>query len=504
MGGDHGRVDPERLRSLLDVTSDAVFCWECRHPFPVDAPVEAQVEALFDAYLADCNDVAARAYGFAKAADVIGRDLVELLAPDREVQARLFRAYVEAGYRVEDGLVVRKEEERDRHFLNNAFGVVEDGLHLRTWGTAREITKQVELEASVRQAQKLEAVGRLASGIAHDFNNLLTTIHGSLDLFLDDPDGDRSPLYDAQDAVERASGLARRLLGLSRRQAAQPRLVDVRQLVEDLQPLLRRALERRQSLRVELSNEPAPVVVDPAQLEQGLLNLVLNARDACAPTGHVSVSVEAGQQVRLRVKDDGQGMTEAVRARAFEPFFTTKPEGHGTGLGLATLHQVVTESGGTVSVESAPAQGCDIVVSLPRAQGTAAPMVRTSGGPVPGGKERVLVVDDEAPLREAFRRILDQAGYRVEVAASADEARQCWARAPFDLLVADVVMPNEGGLALAQTLREGRARPPVVFVSGFAERSSDAKAMSDSLFLAKPCAPRDLLEAVRYALDQPP
>jgi nitrogen-specific signal transduction histidine kinase len=395
-------------------------------------------------------------------------------------------------------------------------------------GTSRDVTERRRLEEQMRQAQKLEALGLLAGSVAHDFNNLLSVIIGGTELARAEVrDG---PALDDLDAVHgaatRAAQLTRQLLAFSRRRVRQPRVLDLRDVVRDGEALLRRLLPEDVVLDVGLGDTPCFVHADPAQLEQVLLNLVLNARDAVlarrakdasgAPESPpiVTVDVEARAGVAaLVVRDTGIGMDASTQARAFEPFFTTKGAGHGTGLGLATVAGIVAESGGSVQVESTPGAGARFTVLLPLVEpadecdALGALGALGAGAPACGtacGTETVLLVEDEAVVRETATRILVRHGYRVLAARHGNDALLVWRdhAAEIDVLVTDLRMPELDGRALVARLRGERPDLPVVLMSGYAGTDGDTQFLEREIFLAKPFATDTLLGRVREALDQ--
>jgi len=381
---------------------------------------------------------------------------------------------------------------------------------------------QRALEAQLNDARRLEYIGRLAGGIAHDFNNLLTVIlanaHASLRPGSLPADQQRVLLDEIREAGERAAQLTRQLLTFARRQRIEPRPVDVGQSLRGMTAFLRRLVPENIDLEVDA---PAglTVSVDPAQLEQVVVNLVGNARDAMPAGGHLLVQVredvlgpghgraplEPGPYVVLAVSDTGTGMDEQTRAHVFEPFFTTKPAGQGTGLGLATVWSVATEGKGHVFVSTQPSQGATFEVYLPRVM-EAAPQESGVAAVSLEGVETVLVVDDQLQVRQVVARSLERHGYRVLVASSgAEAARLCEHPGVRPrLLLSDLVMPGESGPSLARRLRERNPRLAVLFMSGYAEEAvgGDARMIEAAEFIAKPFSPDDLLARVRELLNR--
>jgi signal transduction histidine kinase len=368
-------------------------------------------------------------------------------------------------------------------------------------------------EDQLRQAHKLEAVGRLAGGIAHDFNNLLTAITGHGELAaatIDDPESVQRALDEILQAAKRAASLTDQLLAFSRQQVSRPKPLDVNAIVDEMAGLLRRLLAENIELITSFDRSIGLVEADASQLHQVLLNLALNARDALPSGGRLAlvttdvrlaqppegVAIPPGRYVLVTVADSGLGMESDVRERAFEPFFTTKEVGKGVGLGLATVHGIVTQAGGEVALRSAPGAGTTVEIYLPCCEPEIAP---TADATVSG---RVLVVEDEDQVREIVARSLEQAGYDVLVSADPRRVLELDA-AELDsvaLLVSDVVMPGLSGPELASRLRARNPALRVLFVSGYAEDRDRLLAIPGAGFLAKPFTPTVLAQRVREAL----
>jgi PAS domain S-box-containing protein len=367
-----------------------------------------------------------------------------------------------------------------------------------------DLTEQRLLEEQLLHAQKMEAIGRLAGGIAHDFNNVLAVIGGFAGVAreqLQEQDPARQDLAQVLAAVERAAVLTKQLLAFGRRQVLAPRVLDPNELVAALEPILRRIIGEDVTLRTKLSPGIGRVKVDPAQLEQVLLNLVVNARDAM-PTGgtlRIEIAEDRPGFVALSVTDDGIGMDAATRQRIFEPFFTTKDRGKGTGLGLASVYGIVEQSGGRVRVDSALGAGTTMTIVLPTTDEiVATPTPRPSPEGALRGHETILVVEDEDPVRALIQTILRRAGYTVLEAANAGEALLVCEQheGPIDLVLTDVVMPRMNGPQLAERLRRVRPGLEVAFVSGYDDGALDLPVLP----LAKPFTPDALLLYVRERL----
>ena len=389
-----------------------------------------------------------------------------------------------------------------------------------------DITERKLLEAQLRQAQKMEAVGRLAGGIAHDFNNLLTAITGYTDLALADlREGDpmRQDMEEILRAAHRAAGLTHQLLAFSRQQVLAPRVLDLNEVVQTVDKMLRRLVGEDVELQSVLAPGLGHIKADPGQLEQVIVNLAVNARDAMPTGGKLTIetadvemaetrgrdltTVPAGRYVMLAITDSGTGMDEETKARIFEPFFTTKEQGKGTGLGLATVYGIVKQSGGFIWVYSEPGPGTTFKIYLPRVEGAADALAPPVGpAQVPRGTETVLIVEDEQAVRALAKTALARKGYRVLEAANGGEALLlCESeRAPIHLLVTDVVMPGLGGADLAQRLAPLRPDMKVLFISGYTDRAAARHGTMEpgAAYLEKPFSLDALARKVREVLDR--
>jgi PAS domain S-box-containing protein len=374
---------------------------------------------------------------------------------------------------------------------------------------SRNVTERKRLEAQLRQSQRLESVGQLAGGIAHDFNNFLSVIRGYARFLVDGLDEDaplRSDAEEIERAAERASKLTNQLLVFSRHERVPHRAVDVAEVLSGLTSLLARTLGEHVSLYTDVERPLRRVEADPSQIEQVLVNLAVNARDAMQGGGELRISLanvasglDGADAVRLTVRDSGAGMPPEGVERAFEPFYTTKPKGEGTGLGLATVYGIVTQAHGTIEIDSAPGAGTTIEVLLPATEAVA-PDESTpedEGTGAPNGAT-ILVVEDEAAVRRLTCRILTRAGFTVLEAPNGELAMDTWSEHPgeIDLLVTDVVMPGMSGKELAEQL----GTEPV-FMSGYTDDVTLRHGVEGPRLVQKPFDAKTLLSAVRSALD---
>lgn len=387
-----------------------------------------------------------------------------------------------------------------------------------------DITEEIQLRAQLQQAQKIESVGQLAGGIAHDFNNLLTVISGGTELALTKLEGE-SPLRDellaVRQASARAGALTRQLLAFSRKQIMQLEVLSLAELVTGLEDMLRRTIGERITLKVDMELDVGNVRADRGQIEQVIVNLVVNSRDAMPDGGVLTIAVrsaraadvphaEPGDEQRksmaiVEVRDTGIGMDAITRGRIFEPFFSTKPTGQGTGLGLPTVHGIVSQSGGSVLVDSTPGVGTVVTVLLPRVEQPAT-VIPVAPVTMMEGRETILLVEDDGALRKLAARILRRAGYRVLEAASGDQALEIAAGTAetIDLMVTDVVMPGLSGPEVAERLCASRPKMRVLFSSGYADDALLQRGVPDMnrQFLHKPYSPADFTRRVRLLLDE--
>jgi PAS domain S-box-containing protein len=457
---------------------------------------------------------------------VIGKDDRELFTPDtaraimqhdRQVLA------LEEPQTFEETAMVAGER---RMYLTTK-GVYRDrrGQVIGLIGMARDITELKRLEEQFRQAQKMEAVGRLAGGIAHDFNNLLTVINGNSELVFDSlcaNDSNRELLAEIVNSGERAANLTRQLLAFSRKQMLQPEVVNLNDMLGQVLKLLQRLIGEDIELALLPSDALGLTKIDQGQFEQAIINLAVNARDAMPEGGRLTIEtsnvdldehyaeqhpeVRPGRYVSVAVSDTGQGMDEATRARIFEPFFTTKELGKGTGLGLAMVYGFIKQSGGHIEAYSEISHGTSLKLYLPRADegmpvATAIPKQLT----IPVGTETVLVVEDEAAVRNLLRRVLQSRGYTILEARDGQEAIEVAQQhlGRIDLLITDLVMPRMSGRELIERLVQVRPEIRILLMSGYSDKMAvDQGMLQASLtFVQKPFGPIDLVRKVREVLD---
>ncbi|WP_321473744.1 ATP-binding protein [uncultured Paludibaculum sp.] len=396
---------------------------------------------------------------------------------------------------------------------------LEGGKMTLVGGVAMEITERRRLEEQLRQAAKMEAVGQLAGGVAHDFNNLLTVINGYAELLQVGQTDPAPAAAEIRKAGERAAALTRQLLAFSRRQVLKAEVLDLNTVVTGLESMLQRLIGAHISLNVSTDPCLRPVVADPSQLEQVIINMAVNARDAMPSGGSITLvtdqvevstqaeqdrlGVQPGVYVRLTISDTGEGMDDETRRRVFEPFFTTKEVGRGTGLGLSMVYGIVKQSQGTVQVESEPGVGTTFRVYLPAARETPPPPQAGENQSL-FGSETILLIEDDESVRDLLAGLLRQRGYRVVQAHDCDDALQAIASAPgtVDLVVSDVIMPGIDGHEAARRLRAIEPGLKIMFVTGYSAEALGLRGLHDqgAVTLEKPFDLDTLSRAVRQAL----
>jgi two-component system, cell cycle sensor histidine kinase and response regulator CckA len=459
--------------------------------------------------------------------ELIGRNNFELVhADDREMAMLKFQETFSTDDVI--GPVRFKGVHKDGHTVmleSLAKRFVDDAGATYMICNTRDINEQTRLEAQLSHATKMEALGQLAGGVAHDFNNLLTVITGYTEMVherLEPGDDRRHDIEEIRRAADRATVLTSQLLAFSRKQVLHTKVQDLNTIVREVGGMIGRVIGETIELQLELAEDCAPIMADRSQVEQVLLNLAVNARDAMPFGGTLTLrtaldDVDAnraarrgaprpGRYVCLAVKDTGSGMSSEVQRRIFEPFYTTKPPGKGTGLGLSTVYGIVKQSGGSISVDSAPHRGTTFTVHLPAATTERAQEPAAEPQPsAPPGRETVLLVEDEPRVRSLTEEILTRQGYRVFSAANGAEALRVCREHPgaIDLLVTDIVMAGMSGPELAAKIESTRPHTAVLYISGYAGDSVLGTSSEEGVaFLQKPFTPAALARKVRDLLDE--
>ena len=461
--------------------------------------------------------------------ELLGRSLDELLAPpDLLAEARALSQQVRSGAQISVETVRQNKDGRRIDVSVLGAPIVVDQQQIAVFGIYRNLSGKKKEEDRIRQAQKMEAVGRLSGGIAHDFNNLLTAILGYTELVLSEDGLDgvvKENLGEIKDTALRAADLTDQLLAFSHKQPRRPRVIDLNKHLGDLSKLLKRLIGENIRLETCLDPELGPICLDPSQVEQVLMNLAVNARDAMPRGGVLTIETKnvfldkgymdqrrvsgGGPYVLIAVSDTGKGMDEQIKKNIFDPFFTTKGPDQGTGLGLSTVYGIVKQNDGFIWVCSEPDQGSCFQVYFPRVN-THPPSAEPRQDPetedtaVSGGRETILVVEDDDILRKLTLRVLKSLGYAVLEAANGEAAMELAATpATIDLLLTDVVMPGMNGCELAVHLQKKVPGLPVIYVSGYSDDAVLQHGVQEEhVFLQKPFSRQKLLLTVRSVLDK--
>ena len=483
------REHEQKLRAVFDTALDAIFITDDEGTYM------------------DVNPAACELLGMAKR-DLLGRNVHEFVTADRRPTfAADWKGYLAGGpltfeeqIQLLDGRIRALDISARPQFL--------PGLNL---AFARDITERKQLEEELVNAQRLDGLGRLAGGVAHDFNNLLTAISGYAALVRERANGDAALVHDI-DEIQRAAGraaeLTRQLLAFGRRQVLQPRAIDLGAVVGEISDLLGRLLGDDVMLEIEAGSGPYVVRADPGQIEQVIVNLAVNARDAMPDGGRLTIALRMapdGRSVELAVSDTGTGMDEETEARIFEPFFTTRADG--VGLGLASVYGIARQSGGELSVDSTPGVGSTFVLRLPRLDDEVVRVPAHVEPTVDPGTETILLVEDEDVVRALARRVLERAGYHVLECANGAEAIDVAERHEerIHLLLTDVVMPGLRGHEVAQRVAESRPGIKVLYMSGYADEALlGPSAIGYDTLIEKPFAVESLTRRVREALETEP
>jgi PAS domain S-box-containing protein len=517
----------DRLAAALDAATAAAQAEEAERRYRMLFESHPNPMWIFDTEtltFLDVNDAAVRHYGYSRA-EFLAMTIMEVL-PDDDAPAPVRSAERRVSQR--EGVALARHQKRDGSLLD-----VEIVSHALTFAgrparivLVTDVSDRTrvrvalhERDEQLRRAQRLDAAARLASGVAHDFNNVLTAIHGYSDLLLrefDDGDPRASDVQEIRRAADRGALLTRQLLAFGHRPSSRPESLDLNGVVRGLESLLQRLVGADVQLETVLAPDIGRIRADPGHIEQVVINLVLNARDALGAGGTLTIETSerhmapssrapgsrAGLFVVLAVTDSGSGMDEETKARLFEPFFTTKEPAHGTGLGLAIVHGIVKSSGGTIRVSSEPGAGTSVRLFFPRVEEAETALPPEEPG---GGAETILLVEDEEPVRAVIRKMLTANGYAVLEARHGRDALLVAERhrGPIQLLVTDVVMPEMGGRELAERLRARHPGLRVLYISGYTSDEVVRKGVDGSAFVAKPFTSDVLLRSVRATLAEP-
>ena len=481
------------------------------------------VNMVVDGVICDANPGFAALFGYARE-EVLGKQATDFVAPESVAEIR-----ERHGSRAEGTfeIVGLHRDGRRLQIETTVRNYEVDGRPARI-SAVRDISDRQQIEEEFRRAQRMEAVGRLAGGIAHDFSNYLTVVSAHLEYLLHEVDAQsehHGELIKILNATDGAAELTRQLLTISRQERVEPQPVLLEDAVQSATTMLRRVIGEDIQLTLRLHEPSSLLMIDPGQLDQVILNLAVNARDAMPAGGALSIEtgatefadgaapeeLRAGRYASLVIRDEGTGMSEAVRSRIFEPFFTTKPSGKGTGLGLATVYGIVKQNGGAISVRSAPTEGSAFTIHLPLAHRAATPTPARSMravNPADHGTEVVLLVEDDSAVRRAAQLMLQRFGYTVLAAEAGANALDTAARCdgPIHLLITDLVMPEMSGQELAERLKRIRPDVRTLFISGYSDDAVQRLEVigPDDPYLQKPFSPATLARSVRQVLDGVP
>ncbi len=529
------RESEERYRAFIEQSTEGIWCFQMRQPFSVELPVDAQIRLLYqNGFLAECNDQMARQYGFTAAADLIGKPLDELLETSAALDSsdeNYLREFIEAGYKITDIETVRVNKDgKNRYYLNNLIGTIENGELVRAWGTERDVTALKKTEKAfaeskdqLRQAQKIEPLGRLAGGIAHDFNNFLAVIMLQVDMLIMQISEDsplRHRVHEIKSVTDHAAEMVRQLLAFSRKQTLQPRPIVLNGVVTEFIKILRPLIGEDVEVELALSDDLGVCFVDPNQMMQVLMNLAVNSKDAMADGGRLKIktanvtvtddsvghkSQPRRDYIELTVTDNGSGMDEAVQKHIFEPFFTTKEDNLGTGLGLATVYGIVKQSNGFIWVQSAVNKGTAFIIQFPRIAQPAIIVKAEKAVEIPTGSETILLVEDEEHIRRVAVEVLKALGYQVFEARDGKQAIQLAElyNAPIHLLLTDVIMPQINGRDLAEKIKSLHPETRILFMSGYTDDIISRHGVLEETvnFINKPFTPSVLALKIREILE---
>lgn len=528
------RKTEEKFYTFANITSDGIWLYKTKVPIPVSLPVDEQMKMIFEnGYLAWCNDSMAKMYGLESKEQLIGTFLRETLNPEDPRNVEFLRAFIERGYNLKNYESYEKDIHGKIHvFLNSLQGIIKDKHLIEAWGSQKDITELKEMEEERKklenqlfQAQKMEAIGRLAGGIAHDFNNILTAIIGNAELALSGmspPDPNYRRMKSILDSAKRASDLTRKLLTFSKKQFGETIPANLNDLIKSMEDLLKRTIGEDINLILDLEKNLQNVKIETSLMEQIILNLVVNAREAMPEGGKLTISTRNvlksgercsfcsglinGEFVELSISDTGVGISPEIEDKIFEPFYSTKKDG--TGLGLSIVYGALSQLKGHLNFKSKVGEGTTFFVYLPvyRGKEDEKRIIMEING-IKGGNETILIVEDEKEILDMIGDFLSDLGYEVITASSAEEAMErIKGISKVDLLVTDVILPGKKGPDFAKTIKVIYPQLQILFISGYPEDRLSARAILEGEidFLPKPFTPFVLAKKIREILERNP
>lgn len=527
------RKTEEKFYTFANITSDGIWLYKTKVPIPVSLPVDEQMKMIFEhGYLAWCNDSMAKMYGLESKEQLIGALLRETLNPEDPRNVEFLRSFIERGYNLKNYESYEKDVHGKIHvFLNTLEGIIKDKHLIEAWGSQKDITelKKMEeerkkLENQLFQAQKMEAIGRLAGGIAHDFNNILTVIIGNAQLSISgmapsDPNYRR--MKSILDSAKRASDLTKKLLTFSKKQFGETIPANLNDLIKSMEDLLKKTIGEDINLILDLERNLQNVKIETTLMEQIILNLVVNAREAMPEGGKLTISTRNvlksgercsicsepinGEFVELSISDTGLGISPEIEDKIFEPFYSIKKDG--TGLGLSIVYGALSQLKGHLNFKSKVGEGTTFFVYLPVHRGkekVEKRVIITGADGIKGGDETILIVEDEREILDMMRDFLSDLGYEVITASSAEEAMEkIEGISRIDFLVTDVILPGKKGPDFAKAIKEIYPQLKILFISGYPENRLSAQAVLEGEinFLSKPFTPFSLAEKIKEILE---
>jgi PAS domain S-box-containing protein len=521
------RRSQQNYKAFIENSSEGIWIVEFDEPLSTSVPEEEQIEHLCKrSILVECNDAMAQMYGYARGDEIKGLPFGDFLERADTNTREFFRDFVRSGYHLEDEESHEVDKDgNSKSFLSNILGMVENSFLVRAWGSQRDVTERKRLEQQLLQVQKMESLGTLAGGIAHDFNNILGIIVGyasHLESHKTEPEKLTQSIDAIIRAVNRGASVVGQLLTFARRYDVMFESINVNEIITELVELVGETFPKSITFALELEEHIPSIIADHNQLHQTMLNLCLNSRDAMPNGGTLTIKTHTSsgsalreqfadatenEYVTISVSDTGIGMDAATRQRIFEPFFTTKEHGKGTGLGLAVVYGVIKGHRGFTHVESEEKHGATFSIYLPVSllEIETPPRLQEEPAEVEGGKETILLVEDEPLLLDLLKLVLEEKGYRIATATNGQEALDVYTqyRDTIDLVLSDMGLPKLGGWETFQKMREVNPDVKVILASGFVNPELKVEMMKQGAkdFVQKPYVPHKILRRIREVLD---